>query len=135
MPESCVLHRAPSLSNLLVLSLVLVPIYDGYFKILNLRQLSIRVGAYNEEKQSFKGVLKICSKFTGEPPCQSAISIKLLCKFIDIALRHRYSPVNSLYMFRTHFCKNTYGGLLLNEVADTDFSSRNNRRFLLLICI
>ena len=26
-----------------------------------------------------KGVLKICSKFTGEHPCQSAISIKLLC--------------------------------------------------------
>ena len=25
-----------------------------------------------------KGVLKICSKFTGEHPCQSAISIKLL---------------------------------------------------------
>ena len=27
-----------------------------------------------------KGVLKICSKFTGEHPCRSAISIKLLCK-------------------------------------------------------
>ena len=26
-----------------------------------------------------KGVLKICSKYTGEQPCQSAISIKLLC--------------------------------------------------------
>ena len=26
-----------------------------------------------------KGVLKICSKFTGEHPCGSAISIKLLC--------------------------------------------------------
>ena len=26
-----------------------------------------------------KGVLKICSKFSGEHPCQSAISIKLLC--------------------------------------------------------
>ena len=26
-----------------------------------------------------KGVLKICSKFTGEQPCQSATSIKLLC--------------------------------------------------------
>ena len=25
-----------------------------------------------------KGVLKLCSKFTGEHPCQSAISIKLL---------------------------------------------------------
>ena len=27
-----------------------------------------------------KGVLKICSKFTGEHPCQSVISIKLLCR-------------------------------------------------------
>ena len=26
-----------------------------------------------------KGVLKICSKFTGEHPCRTAISIKLLC--------------------------------------------------------
>ena len=26
-----------------------------------------------------KGVLKICSKFTGEHPCRSVISIKLLC--------------------------------------------------------
>ena len=26
-----------------------------------------------------KGVLKICSKFTGEHPCRSAISVKLLC--------------------------------------------------------
>ena len=28
-----------------------------------------------------KVVLKICSKFTGEHPCCSAISIKLLCDF------------------------------------------------------
>ena len=26
-----------------------------------------------------QGLLKICSKFTGEQPCQSVISIKLLC--------------------------------------------------------
>ena len=41
-----------------------------------------------------KGVLKICSKLTGEHPCRSAISIKLLYIFIEIALRHGYSPVN-----------------------------------------
>ena len=35
------------------------------------------------------GVIKICSKFTGEHPCGSAISIKLL-----FALRHGCSPVN-----------------------------------------
>ena len=35
-----------------------------------------------------KGVLKICSKFTGEHPCRSAISMKLQSKFIEIALQH-----------------------------------------------
>ena len=30
-----------------------------------------------------KGVLKICSQFTGEHPCQIAISIKLLCIFSE----------------------------------------------------
>ena len=60
-----------------------------------------------------KGVLKICSKFTGEHPCWSAISIKLLCNFIEIGLRHGCSPVNSLNIFRTSFPKSTSGGLLL----------------------
>ena len=35
-----------------------------------------------------KGVLKICSKFTGGHPCRSVISIKLLRNFIEITLRH-----------------------------------------------
>ena len=35
-----------------------------------------------------KGVLKICSKSTGEHPCRSVISMKLLCNFIEITLRH-----------------------------------------------
>ena len=29
-----------------------------------------------------KGVLKICSKFTGEHPCRSVISIKLQSSFV-----------------------------------------------------
>ena len=60
-----------------------------------------------------KGVLKIWSKFTGEHPCWSVISIKLLCKFIEITLQHECSPVNLLHIFRTPFPKNTSGGLLL----------------------
>ena len=52
-----------------------------------------------------KGVLKICSKFTGEQPRRSMISIKLL--------RHGCSPVNLLHIFRTPFPKNTSGGLFL----------------------
>ena len=50
-----------------------------------------------------KGVLKICSEFTGEHPCQSVISIKLLCNFIEITLKHGYSPANLLHIFRTAF--------------------------------
>ena len=64
-----------------------------------------------------KGVLKICSKFTGEHPYRSAISIKLLCNFIEIALRHGCSPANLLHIFRTPFSKNTSGGVLLNEMG------------------
>ena len=33
-----------------------------------------------------KGVLKICSKYTGEYPCRSVISIKLQSNFIEITL-------------------------------------------------
>ena len=60
-----------------------------------------------------KGVLKICSKFTGEHPCQSAISMKLLCNFITITLRYGCSPVNLLHIFRISFLKNTSEWLLL----------------------
>ena len=61
-----------------------------------------------------KGILKICSKFTGEHLCRRAISIKLLCNFIEIALRHGCSTVNLLHIFRTRSLKNTSGWLLLN---------------------
>ena len=44
-----------------------------------------------------KGVLKICSKFTGEHPC---------CSWC--------SSVNLLHIFKTPFTKNTSGALLLN---------------------
>ena len=66
-----------------------------------------------------RGVLKICSKFTGEHPCRSAISIKLLCNFIEVALRHGYSPVTLLHIFRTPFSKDTSIRLLLQLVAGT----------------
>ena len=61
-----------------------------------------------------KGVLKICSKFTGERPCQSMISIKLICNFLEITLRHGCSPANLLHIFRTPFPRNTSGCLLLD---------------------
>ena len=64
-----------------------------------------------------KGVLKICSKFTGEHPFQSVISIQLLCNFIEITLQHGCSPVNLLHIFRIPFPKNTSGLLLLTLVV------------------
>ena len=60
-----------------------------------------------------KGVSKISSKFTGEQPCQSVISIKLLCSFILITLCHGCSTLDLLQIFRTPFPKNTSGGMFL----------------------
>ena len=60
-----------------------------------------------------KGVLRVCSKFTGEHPCRSAISIKFQSNFIEIALRLGCSPENLLHIFRTPFPKNTSGRPLL----------------------
>ena len=60
-----------------------------------------------------KGVPKICSKFTGEHPCRSVISINLQSNFIEITLRHGCSPVNLLHIFRIPFPRNTSGWLLL----------------------
>ena len=61
-----------------------------------------------------KGVLEMCSRFTGEHPCRSVISIKLQSIFIEIALRHGCSPVNLLHILRTPFPRNTSGWLLLD---------------------
>ena len=59
-----------------------------------------------------KGILEMCSRFTGEHQCRSVISIKLQSNFVEIILRHGCSPVNLLHIFRTPFCKNTSGLLL-----------------------
>ena len=66
---------------------------------------------------SGKGVLKICSKFTGEHPCRSVISIKLQSNFIEITLHHGRSPSCKLAAyFQNTFSKNSSGGLLLTHV-------------------
>ena len=76
-----------------------------------------------------KGVLKICSKFTGEHPWQSVISIKLQSNFIEIALRYEFSPVNLLHSFRTSFLKSTSRWLLLKFLLKSqNFGSKNLRR-------
>ena len=63
-----------------------------------------------------KGVLKICSKFTGEHPCRSAISVKLQSNFIEITLRHGCSPLNLLYIFRTPFTRTPFDGCFWKSI-------------------
>ena len=74
-----------------------------------------------------KGVLKICSKFTGEYPCRSVISIKLL---IEITIRHGFSTVHLLHNFRTAFSNNTSGWLLL-QISRFTYSWRLKKVALL----
>ena len=49
-----------------------------------------------------KDLLKICSKFAGEQPCRSVISIKLLCMRELLCVRKKYCPV-SIQMHLTFF--------------------------------
>ena len=60
-----------------------------------------------------KGVLKICSKFTGKHPCWSVILVKLQSSFIKIRFQYGSSPVHLLHIFRISFTKNTSGRLPL----------------------
>ena len=76
-----------------------------------------------------KGLLRICSKCTGEHPFQSAISLKLLCNLSEIALWQRRSPVNLLHISRSPFPTNTSGGLLL-EGKYTRYSYFPNEKLL-----
>ena len=69
------------------------------------------VQSYSHEKC----VPKICSKFIREQPCRSAISIKLLCSFIEITLRHGCSLSNLLLVFKIPFPKIISGVKWLNE--------------------
>ena len=68
-----------------------------------------------------KGVLKIYSKFTGEHLYRSVILTKMQSNFIEITLRHGWSPVNLLHIFRTPFTKNASGCLLLQYFVVFDY--------------
>ena len=71
-----------------------------------------------------KGVVKISSKFTGEHPCRSAISIKLQSNFIEITLRHGCSPANLVYNFGTPFLKSTSGWLLPTKLRNDNHTGK-----------
>ena len=87
-------------------------LFNSYFPI-----FWIKVAAFRSSRPDDvflrKGVLKICSIFTGEHSCRSAISMKFQSNFIEIALRHGCSPVYLLHISRTPFPRNTSGWLHL----------------------
>ena len=56
-----------------------------------------------------KGVLKICSRFTGDHPCRSVISIKFQSNFIELKLWRGCSPLNLLHIFRTPLLRTPLG--------------------------
>ena len=82
-------------------------------RICKLNYKSLHFRSSHPEVFLGKGVLKICSKFTGEYLSRSVISRKLLSSFIEITLWHGCSPVNFLYIFRIPFPKNPSWWLLL----------------------
>ena len=100
---------------LIFISIVIYTVYTSLFALSCLYLFTLTYLYRNSHPEVFlrKGVIKICSKFTGEHPCRSVISIKLHSNFIEITLRHECSLVNLLYIFRTPFSKNTSGRLLL----------------------
>ena len=73
-----------------------------------------------------KGVLKICSKVTGEHPCPSAISLKFQSNFIEIVLWYGCSPVNLVHIFRTPFPRKTSGWLFLEFICIVESGRLND---------
>ena len=64
------------------------------------------------QKQSARGVLKkVAPKICWRTHMR--ISIKLQTNFIEITFLHGCSPVDLLDIFRTHFYKNNFEGLVL----------------------
>ena len=91
-------------------------LFGGYFT----RNLTKNFRSSPPEVFLGKGVLKICSKFTGEHPCRSAISIKLQSNFIGIRLQHGCSPINLLHLFRTPM-EGCFWYLLLTSVKQCQY--------------
>ena len=78
--------------------------------------------------------LKIRSKFTGENLCWSAISIELICNFIEIALWYGCCPVNLLHIFRTSSLKNTSARLVF-WIDSLSYSRNLKRKKLFLVSL
>ena len=96
------------------------PILLDSFTLLRISRVGVFLG---------KGVLKIRSKFTEDHPGRSAISMKLFCNFVEIAVRPGCPPVSLLHISRTPFLKNTSGWLLLFVSKNTLFIVVNSNPF------
>ena len=73
----------------------------------------------------WKGVLEICSKFTGEHPCRIMIW-KSKSNFFEIKLLLGRSPVNLMHVFRTPFHKN----ILARMLECISFQARSSSKLL-----
>ena len=79
---------------------------NSYLVRANLYPAERTVGSFRSSYSEVflgKGALKTCSKFTGEHPCRSVTSMKVICNIIEVTLRHGCSPVNLLHIFRVPF--------------------------------
>ena len=76
-----------------------------FFLLLN----SYFFGSSQTEVFLGESVLELCSRFRGEHPCRSAISMKLLCNFVEIALWDGCSPMGLLHIFGMPSPENTSG--------------------------
>ena len=93
-----VLHGRINLWVLLMLVLLVVTLSSWFAFLESLHFISSRLEVFLR-----KGVLKICSKFTGEHPCWFVISIKLLRLLLKCRLPRNYdnNVAKQLYWNRT----------------------------------
>ena len=113
-------------SNVLVLTFSPIP---GKYSTLRQCFLVFCVNYYRSRLREVfleKGSLKICSKFTGEYPCQSAISIKLHANYWN----HTMAWVSSS-KFPAYF-QNTCEGLLLLLQNKEAVAHRCSKQFMFL---
>ena len=76
-------------------------------KMLNQHSIVILIKGYSGNMQ----------RIYRRTPMLKLISIKLLCNFNEIILRHGCSPVNLLHIFRIPSPKNTSRGLILHMIT------------------
>ena len=88
-----------------------------------IRQKAVQIGISRRPEVFLgKGVLKICSKFTGEHPCRSAISIKLLKQGISNFIfdtKAIQQGVTNNYLMSWCFCNK----LLLLSITRSNFAT------------